>query len=383
MANGNVAQRSPQELNALARGLILQQAIKKTQEIHSVSFDPAQQNVFNIAPRNAGLILGFWVEVSATVTEQDTGTLAPTPWGPSNLLSRIQFTDLNNNVRINTTGWHINSLNSAKNRSPFLAPQTLTGYPIDYGANFGNLIAAPSIAQEGTETVKMMYWVPLAYSSLDLRGSVYAGVVNATMNLQLVFNRDGFRAATGANAVNAVYQGAGTIAFDEAEIKVYQVYYDQLPVSNAGPVLPMIDLATIYELKDTVLTGLSVSADFPIPYANFRDFLSTTLIYDNGTQLNDGTDINYLALQAANYVNIFKVAPNVVKAWERQNIRDDFPSGTYYIDTRDKPVSTVMFGNMELIVNPSVVNANARCLVGWESFALLNQITTAASLSAG
>lgn len=379
------AQQSPAALNMAARNLITTSAIKKTQEIYNETFDPASKTTLNINPRNAGLILGFFVEVNASVTNGATNAAAATQFGPSNMLSNISFFDLSNNVRINTAGWHMGMLNTAKNRAPAFGAQTLTAYPIDYGRNFTDLVSAPDLAADASDTVNMLYWVPLAYSALDLRGAVYANVVNATMNLQLTFNNSGFFVATGADPSSAVYIGNANGTVNSVQCRVHQVYYDQLPVSQKTnqPVLPVLDLSTVYEIKNTTLTGLSANSDFPLPYANFRDFLSTCVVYNNGGSLNDGTDIDYFAMQTANFTNTFKVPPKIVKAWERQAIRDDFPSGSYYFETRDRPISTIQFGNMELILNANTVNGGAEVRVGWESFAVLNNIGDASSLSAG
>jgi hypothetical protein len=154
-------------------------------------------------------------------------------------------------------------------------------------------------------------------------------------------------------------------------------------MTNAGAVLPLMDLATVYELKTTAQTGLSVGQDFPYPYANFRSFLSTFAVYDNGGVLNAGTDINNFKMQAANYSNLFQVDPAIVSMWTRHKINTDMPAGMYYFDHRDKPLQTVQYGNLELLVNPSSVAANAQLLIGTEAFALVNQVAQAGSLAAG
>lgn len=370
---------TPQQQNAVIRQMISGSAVKMTQQIYGTTVVPANTNVLNISPRNVGLILGFWVEVIANVTVGATTTVNVTNLGPANVLSNIYFTDLNNNVRINTAGWHVNMVNSARQANAFLACTSLTGYPIDYTNNFTNIIQAPAtIAGAGTGTVNMMYWVPLAYSDQDLRGSVYANVVNATMNLQLTINPTPF--VTSGDATLAMYSGnSGTIT--SATVNVYQVYYDQLPTNGTSVLLPILDLSTIYELKNTTVTGVTANQDFPIAYSNFRDFLSTCFIYDNNGTLANGTDINYIALQSANYTNLFKVTPKYVKAWERQRIENDFPTGTYYLDHRTKPISTVQYGNMELIINASSAANPTSILVGYEDFALQNVITGAQSLA--
>src|SRR5581483_8043192 len=102
---------------------------------------------------------------------------------------------------------------------------------------------------------------------------------------------------------------AGTL-LTNAQVTVYQVFLDQLPVSNGGVVLPILDLSTVYELKTTNGSALVVGQDFPVPYSNFRQFLSTILLYNHDASANAGraagTDVNYFALQSANFTNIWK-----------------------------------------------------------------------------
>lgn len=367
-------QADPFVLNAQARALVLANSVERIQSIYSGVTNAAQQNVVNIAPRNVGLIKGFFVDVIASVTTIAGSSATLTALGPANILSQIVFTDLQNNNRIQTTGWHMHLLNTAKAGRPFGISTAFESSPIDYGNNYTEISAPATIAASGSGTVTMRYYVPLAYSQSDLRGAVYAGVVNATMNLQLTINTAAL-VATGVDAVQAVYSGnAGAVG--NVTINVYQHYLDQIPQSSSGPVLPMMDLQTFYDIKNTNVNGLTTVQDYPIPYANYRSFLSTTFVYDNGGTLNAGTDLNYIAMQSANFTQLFKVSPFELSLFSRVKHGADFPAGVYYVDHRSKPINTNQYGNMELVLNASTVNANAQVLVGYEAFgqvALMNQ----------
>lgn len=380
--NHNMAattQMTVQQQNLLARQLILANAVEMTQQIFSQTVTPSQQNVLNVTPRNVGLLKGFFVEVTATVTNTAGAATLLTDFNAANILSQITFTDLNNQVRINTTGWHLEFLNTVK-RGRVFGSSVASDSPIKYGSNFNVISATASVAASGTGTVKMIYWVPLSYGNDDLRGSIYANVVNATMNLQLTLNTSGVL-ASGTDDTLAVYSGnAGSIT--SATVTVYQNYLDQIPQGTGGPVLPIADLSTIYEIKNTTFSGIVAGQDFPMQYANFRDFVSTFLVYYNGTARGVGADVNYLSLQAANTTNIFKVDPFLQALKTRNRMSTDFPKGTYYFDSRHKPVSTLQYGNMQLILNPSTAGAGAYALVGYEAFAYLNTLTQAGSLAA-
>lgn len=372
-------QQNPYVLNQQARQMVLSSSVERIQQVYSQSVNAANQSVVNIAPRNVGLIKGFFVDVIASVTNSAGGTATLTAFGPSNIIQQFSFTDLQNNTRIQTTGWHMHLLNTAKANRPFGLCQTLTTSPIAYGNNYGEISAPATIAASGTGTVTMRYYVPLAYSQNDLRGAVYAGVVNATMNLQLTINTAAFVAS--GDAVQAVFSGsAGTVG--NVQINVYQHYLDQLPATQAGPVLPMMDLQTFYDIKNTSVNGLTVTQDYPIPYANYRSFLSTFFIYDNGGTLNAGTDLNYVALQSANYTQVFKMSPVELALISDIGLGIDYPKGSYYVNHRNRPINTNQYGNMELILNPSSVNANAQVLVGYEAFGQIALMNQAGSLPA-
>lgn len=379
--------------NLANRQAIVQSALKKQQEIFALTFAPTAQTVLNIPPRYAGLILGFYIDVRATLT-LGTNNGIRTAFGAANFIQQVRFDDLSNNTRIQTTGWHLNAINSAKAGYPYMSCGTInTDYPVGYGEVFtADIATAPATLTTAGATVAMLFWVPLAYSEVDLRGAMWANVVNATANLQLTMatSAQAFVAHT-ADPTSAVYQYDGTGAtgvITSYTVRVHQVYYDQLPTDQKGnQLLPVIDLSTLYMLNNTTVSGMVSGNDYPIPYANFRSFLSTIVIYDNqtgGAYNAAGTDITYWELQTANFTNIFKYPSWFPGVFARDAIGDDFPLGMYYFDSRKKPINTIQFGNQQLILNPKgTVNTGANALVGWEMFAITNTLVGAASLAGG
>lgn len=376
-------QQNPGQQNALARALILNQSIERVQQIYSGTVDAAQQNVINVAPRNVGLIKGFFIDVEVALENNSGGLATLAPNGPANVIQQFKFDDLQNNTRIQTTGWHLHFINTVRNQRPFGLCETLDTSPIGYGNNWDVISAPATIADTVAGTVKMRYYLPLAYSNNDLRGAIYANVVNATMQLQMTINRAAI--ATTAAIGSAVYTAASADpdAVGNVTVTVYQHYLDQLPMGQGGPILPILDLQTIYELKNTTVTGLALNQDYTIPYANFRTFLSTFAMFQNGTQLNTGSDVNYWALRSANFTDIFKLNPEEIALLSRLQIGLDFPDGSYYFNHRDKPINTIQYGNMELVLNAGTVNSNAAVLVGYEDFAMINVVSGAGSLPAG
>lgn len=382
-------QMSPQTANALARQAVLAKGVDMTQVISTQTVNPAQVPVLNIPLRNVGLIKKLLVTIVANITNNDgANALTLTNFGLANLLAPtngIVLTDLNNNQRIQTGGWHLSMLNSIKQRKPFAS-----GFAVEtdtmggYGETYGILASPANIAAAGNATVRGVYEIPVAYSDDDLRGAIYANVVNATMNLALTFNPAPFTAA-GVNSTFAVYKGTANAVVTSYTVTVYQNYLDQLPFDpKAGVILPQLDLSTVYELKNTNLGALAAGNDFPFQYPNFRDVLSTTMIYNHDTSADAGraagTDINYFALQSANFTNLWKLAPLDLALKTRQILGCDLPLGAYYSSSRRKPISSVQYGNIEIVINPITAAASAQLYVGLEDFSYPNTIVNAGSI---
>jgi hypothetical protein len=396
------------QLNSQARTAVLSNSIEALQLIFSQQgMNPATQSVVNIAPRNVGLIRGFYVNVGFQFTTPATLTWTRTKLGPANLLQLLTFNDLSNQQRINVAGWYLPLLDTQRRRFASFASMLATGVPASQasgtdtplgfeanaltsfsGASSPVMSAPATLAAATTFNVDMWYYVPISYTDRDLRGAIYAAVVNSVMNLQVTFNANNFFVGSTSDPTLAGYQASGALVAPTAQtwsVQVYQDFLDQLPFSNQGPVLPFQDLSWSYLLNSTFFTGMSVGQDFPIPFPNYRNIQSATLIYDNAGVLNPGTDLNYVALQSANYTNIFKVSPAMQAIITRANLKVDMPAGSYYFDFRKKPLSTVQYGNLSLIANPSSVGNTftPQFLVGFEQLAQQNQVVGAGSIAGG
>jgi hypothetical protein len=375
--------------NDAIRMAILRDSVLMKQQIASATIANSASTQVNIPTQNVGLITGFLVKVVAQITNPAAGSSQYnlTPNGPANLLQNVIFTDLQNYQRINTAGWHLSVVKSLRQKSPF-GSSTPTDSPMGYGSNWTVIKAPSSIAVNSTGTLTMYFWIPCAFSDDNLTGSIYANVVNATMNIQLTF-------ATPAQAVVsstsdpslAVYQAAGAVGavtIPTLTYTVYQFYRDQLPMSSSGPILPSIDIGTMYELKTTPFSAFVAGQDNYFPYSNFRHFLSTAVLWDNqsaGVYPANGSDINYFSLRTANTTDLQKMDPSTWKLTERGILTTDAPTPIYLFDWILKPIYTSTQGNMNLVVNPSLVNANANAIVGWEDLANINNLLNASALA--
>lgn len=402
---GTTPQPSPADINAAIRKAILDQAFPVTKQIFNQQINPATQGApVNIQGFPVGLVTSFTVIVSGNIqnshASQDSSA---SPYGIANVLSLIDLIDLQSLHRVTTGGWHLMMVTTEKAQYPLSAAlQSSVWTPPGtfpsrseigaWGANWP-IIQDPTAIQHGTtQPFRMVYEVPVSYSPDDLRGSIYANVAQAFINLQLTINpaNQAFVAA-GADDTFALQSGGTLNYVGNLNIQVYQNYLDQLPTVQAqngqpgGVLLPPIDIATVYELKNSHFTGMAAGQDFPISYSAFRDFLSLNVIYNNsGTSAGHGVgaDINYLKLQTANSAPIYQLDPNEFTRRTRKTLWVDPPPGTYYVSHRNRPISVLTSGNMQFVVNPITAGAGAYIQVGYEDMALANQLSQAPSLSA-
>jgi hypothetical protein len=381
------------DIDAGITNLILTAGEDMTQPIASGSLTPnGSNNTINVPMRSVGLTRGFIVKVVSTYQNTGTGTASLQKFGAANEISNFTLTDLDNYQRVNTTGWHMNLLNSTKEGFPFGAAllSTAMDTPVAYGNNFSVISATASMAAGNsvptTATVQMYYWVPCAYGKRDLRGALYTGVVNATAYLQFTINPN-FTNNSGDSTLS-VYSGANTIVTRTGTTwTVYQNYIDQLPRYTQGaqkgaPILPPIAMRTQYRLVNTALSAITANQDFPIPFTNFQSFLSTAIIYDQNGTLNAGTDINAWKIAAANTLQFQNLDPITQSLRTRVRLKADVPVGSYLFDFRDQPINTNQAGNIQILLNAATAASGSQVLVGWESFADVNTILGAQSLPA-
>lgn len=335
----------------------------------------SSNNVLTFSPRLTGLLVGFLIEVNATVNNAGAATANRTNFGAANILSRIQFTDLQNQTRVNTNGPHLAMLNSVKNTRGYggaVAPNL----PFNVGNVWTVNSLASTIAQNATPALRMFYYVPVAYSSQDLTGAIYAQVINATMQLQLTVNVA--PGVTTGDPIWAIYSGAtatSSITLTNVSVTVTQVYYNQ-PTA-----LPMVDISRSYLIQDTIANAAIVAnQDISIPYSNFRTYFSTFAVYDNAGVFNTGSDVNYWALQYANLLRQWQMNPETCALQTRNAVGYDMPPGLYYFDHRSFPISTANYGNCELVLNAAAATSGAFVGAWYEMVAQENTIITASSL---
>lgn len=390
-------QMSPSQQNQAARNLILRggviggtyfpPAIDVWQPQNPVlPSSPGPGSVLTFQLRNVGLVKRLIVRFKATVTAGAASAQTLTKWGLANLISNVTFFDLGNNQRINSTGWHLTVISSAKRRAVFGAAYT-TDTPLGYGNNNNRTMFAPaSLNPNQSSEIDFQLEIPFVKNDQDLRGAIFADVTQATMQVQMTLNPNMFVSST-ADPTLAVYQSAGAdlASISNLTVNYWQNYLDQLPRVNNAPVLPGQDVGTAYLLNNTA-SGLPVAnQDNGVAFVNSRTYESVAFGYDNNGVLNaNGSDINYISLQSANFTNILNLDGRMISLMQRNVFRGDPPTGMYYLDFRHRPIDTNQYGNMQLVINPSNVGGSgAFFLYGWEAYGIIGLVNQGGSLPMG
>jgi hypothetical protein len=377
-----------EQYNAAARSSLIQNSILKKQIIYTFTGDPATiNNAVNIGGnfvRMAGLLTRFIVEVKATFAELGSSTMAATQFGAANLLSNVQFTDLQNNQRHNAPGIQFALASLMKRHYPWLTSFTSAQKAFAGPAAPTDITFATAPTTGATGSARCVYEIPVAVSNKDLRGGIFLGVYGAQLTLQLQINPN--PAPASGDSTFAVFYGGAASSISSVTITVYQEYYDQLPMNNGGYVLPLLDISTVYQLTYTNFTNLTTGTDYYIPFANYRKYMSQSIIYNNsgtdGGLTLDGTDINYWQQVAANFTSIFRVEPLEQRRINREQFMCDLPNGLYIFRSYEKPVDTQNFGNMQIGINPITAGGSAYAYVMSEFIAYQQQIGQAPSLPA-
>lgn len=385
------------QANLNNRALVLAQSLNMLQPLNTQTVFPANQPSLTVTPNFVGIIKRFYIVLSGSIANTGSTTITLTPFGLSNLISNIIYTDPQNNQRHNTLGLHLSVLSAAKRNRPFGTALPVNTHGTTTPANIASMmnsetaswpvfVAPATIASGASGNFRAVFELPLAYSDQDLRGAVYSNLVNATQNLQIFFNQQAVT-ANPTDPTYAVYSGAAGSAGSITSVTVtpYQEYLYNLPqAADGSPILPGIDLSTLYQLKNTVQTGVAANQNFNVSYTNFQSFVSTLAIY-NSTGTNAGlllgTDVNYWQLTAANLTAIWKKEPLLVAQDSRERLLFDLAPGAYYFDSRRAPILTNQFGNIQLTLNPLAGGANATLQVLWEYFSSLNTAGSGGSLS--
>lgn len=334
----------------------------------AVAGDTTRVKLFNVGVITRLLLL---IEVQVDI---GTAVAVPSAKAPYNLINRIRLTDFDGTDRVNLSGHQLFVLNSVRGRAP-------------YGINNEGLTAVATLPDVPTAVgnnavIRFLLEVPVAFApESDLRGAILAQTAVGEMFLNIDWN--GTLYANGN--IEAVYSGAATttVALDSYSVTVFQEYL--LPQALGGQVpLPMLDLMTVYELAGNLRAtdNLVAGQERLINYPNQRSVIGAYVTYVHNNQMSDADLTQWRVI--ANGNNILRENNRYDKIHEqRVYLNGDLKEGVWWELSREKPIETALYGNVQLGFTPANVTAGGYVELGFESFyakgAALPGLTQAAS----
>jgi len=372
----------------------------------------------NLLGSATGLIRKFYLVVTGTLTT-GAGTMnVNQPFGMTNLLSNITFTDLNTRVRHNTTGAHMHMIQAARRgwvpgaslQAAALTDNAQTYANVVGGSNGGVNWGVPGLAAAATwppvggflsnmapnlvtTVAKNFQWtweIPVSYTDTDLRGCIWANQVTANNLLSCTINPN-FFASTQPGAADVSGSGytssasaMGTLLPTLTNLKftLYQDMFVQGPQDkNNNILLPQVDMAYSYNLLMVPAQALQANSDNVFFAAPNRQILSHMLFWDNYlyNTLPGGSDVTAIKIQIANSLVVRQMEPGILAYWTRNLLGTEMPTGssggtgttkvdftTYYIDTRRRPLNVQTSGNVGIYFNPNTVQGGAALNIGYE-----------------
>src|ERR1035437_7900224 len=176
---------------------IVGSAVMRQQLVASATIFPASNPQAIIQPINVGLVLRYIIEVAGTITNTGSTTITLTDTGLANLFgpNGVVYTDLNNYQRINTSGLHLTLVANAKRRRPMGATFQTNMLGTVTATNLSEMLnvnpaawpvySAPQTITTGNSgAFRALFELPLAYSNKDLRGAIWANVLNAVQQIR-------------------------------------------------------------------------------------------------------------------------------------------------------------------------------------------------------
>jgi hypothetical protein len=351
--------------NMNARASLLSTGVAMIKQLPLVTMGLGQQ--VQIPGQRVGVTTGFLLQCTANITIANAAATL-SGLGPWNIFNRVLYTDFAGTNRVNTNGISLYSMQSIKHND--LAGNAIPGVLPNIGNIDTDILAAPTGV--GTWNVTFDLWVPLAYDpKSDLRGAILTQttVGDHYITLQTA------NALSGDPFLSPFTSTPGNLTLNSLNIQAFQFYIQPQNLNPASPLtgLPTIDLSTVYYVEGnyTQNQNITTGGSTFINYPNNRSVLSGLFIFENGgTFTPNGTDITKLVLIANSNTNLRELNPRLLRAAMRSQLGGDLPTGMYYVGSRQQPILTNLYGNVQLRFDIANAAAGTTQIISqYESFA--------------
>jgi hypothetical protein len=336
-------QMNPIQQNAVGRMALMSPsnplAIKRIATLSSVALgSTTRQKLLNV-----GFTTRVLMHVRAQVDITVLGVQSATS-GVYGLVPDVRLIDYNQVERIRSDAASLMAMQSQKRRRVL---DSLAEAELDTVAPYPSVATVNPVryptAVANNQPLEFWVEVPFCVDVMagDLRGLSLSQTVQGEQYLQF----STASALVGSDPGAAPYT-AGTMTLDSITVDVYQEYYQpqgQIP-------LPMLDLSTIYEFSGlfSSTSDIATGGTKIVPYPNVRTVLASYhSCVDNATPMTS-TQLSTVKM-LVNSSQIIRERTFQAQTREAQNrVRSQVPQGSVYIDHRDQPVSTAIYGNVQI-----------------------------------
>lgn len=317
----------------------------------------------SLHPTASGVQQYMIARVYGSVINNGTSTVSLTPFGMSNLLQRIEYTDTAGYIRHAGVSGRTLELMAYARQYDVVGSSLVEDAQYGVGLQSGtsDYVSATTLTAGNTAQFSHTFIIPFAVGASDQRGAVPALLQQGQQTLKLRFPTLAELAVPlVGNPLKAVWQqvGAGTldVEYQSLAVELYTVTKNR----NLPTQLPLEMFADVYQLYELAYSVTAAGTDQLIPLEPGRIHYNAFVVYNNGNLLNVESDVNSLSVLFAGSQDAHRLSAPVHNMLARTTLRSGLPAGTYYYNWRADPMDTATKGgSVDVVVNPSFVNAGA------------------------
>lgn len=348
---------NPQESNKLAGELLKKSSPLSLLTLPAVS--GAMGGTTRVKLANVGLLTRLFLDIQipynfsvAPSGLANKGVLAAVP--------RVALYDYDGTARHNVSAYLLNVVNTVRKKTAnqgHALLQSLGGLTNVASGQLSSFRNPSYSLSTGSQTLRFILEVPVA---ADVERGDLRGMINAQFGAgELQLAVDFASALNGTANDDFVFNGGTMSSLGTPTVRVYQEYY--LPQKVAGMVpLPMLDLSTVYEIGVYSRTSdnLAANQEKLIPFPVLREVNSVVFDYLNNSLLGGSAglvptnDLQTFRVYANGNNKLYETDWYAQNYFERIQLGHDLPQGTYFLDFANGPISTAIFGTVQLGITP-------------------------------
>ncbi len=336
--------------------------------LHMIKRLPPQTGALGSAIRipleRMGIMTGIVLDI--TVPLNITAAATAGAFAPYNIAQQVKYTDYAGVDRIITNGPGLHMLNCMRGHKFLNNSQKMSGYLAlaETGIDT-DILAVPTAIAAANMTFSL--YLPIAYDpNSDLRGAVLSQTIYGDHYVTVQTPQ----ALVGADSLVNPYT-AGTVAIQAAQSITVQAYQHYIMPQQGVANLPQVDLMTIYAIEGGTMDSSNIVAGQSkyVNWPNNRAILSAQHIFNNGgAGVLNGTDLSQITLLGNSNTNIREMSPKYLREQMRYMMGADFASGVYHLSSRQQPITTQLYGNVQTKFDVATANAGAYFTSQYESF---------------